>query len=68
VGTVALHLSGAVKRFGDRVVLDGLSLDVAANVRLGGRYRANRDRFNDLRAGELLELFGLADLAGSLPA
>jgi ABC-type nitrate/sulfonate/bicarbonate transport system ATPase subunit len=127
VGTVALHLSGAVKRYGDRVVLDGLDLDVArderlvvlgpsgsgkstllrvlaglevldagelsrpdgqgaatatvfqqplllpwldvaANVRLGGRYRANRDRFSDVRAGELLELFGLADLACSLPA
>ncbi|MHA6797621.1 ABC transporter ATP-binding protein (plasmid) [Pseudonocardia bannensis] len=43
-------------------------LDVEANVRLGGRYRANRGRYSDERASELLELFGLAPLAKSRPA
>lgn len=43
-------------------------LTVHDNVALGGRYRANHGRFAAPRAGELLELFGLAELAGARPA
>jgi ABC-type nitrate/sulfonate/bicarbonate transport system ATPase subunit len=127
VGTVALRLTGATKRYTDKVVLDGVDLDVERdarlvvlgpsgsgkstllrllaglepldggavsrpdggtgvigtvfqqplllpwlsvreNVALGGRYRANRARFDPVRVDELLELFGLADLAPSRPA
>jgi ABC-type nitrate/sulfonate/bicarbonate transport system ATPase subunit len=123
VGTVALRLTGGVRRYGARTVLSGLDLevrrderlvvlgpsgsgkstllrvlaglepldggtlereavaatvfqqplllpwlDVEANIRLGGRYRANRGRYSDARAAELLELFGLGELARSLPS
>ena len=40
-------------------------LDVRANVALGGRYRANRDRFDDAHVDELLALFGLDALAAA---
>jgi ABC-type nitrate/sulfonate/bicarbonate transport system ATPase subunit len=127
MGTVALRLTGAVKRYGDRTVLHGFDLDVPRdsrlvvlgpsgsgkstllrvlagleglddgdlarpdgrgaatatvfqqplllpwlsvrdNVRLGGRYRANRARYTDTHSGELLELFGLAEFADARPA
>jgi len=125
VGTVALRLTGATKRYGRRVVLSGLDLDVPLggrlvvlgpsgtgkstllrvlarleqldagrleqpdpglatavvfqqpllvpwrsvreNVALGGRYRANRARFSADRVGELLDQFGLAELADARP-
>lgn len=38
-------------------------LSVRRNVALGGRYRRNRDRFDDERVGELLEVLGLDQLA-----
>lgn len=123
MGTLALRLTGGVKDYGGRPVLDGLDLevslgdrlavlgpsgsgkstllrvladlepldagsvehgatcatvfqqplllpwlDVEANIRLGGRFKANRGRYGDARATELTELFGLADLARSRPA
>jgi ABC-type nitrate/sulfonate/bicarbonate transport system ATPase subunit len=43
-------------------------LSVADNVALGGRYRTNQRRFSRDRATELLELFGLAELASARPA
>jgi ABC-type nitrate/sulfonate/bicarbonate transport system ATPase subunit len=43
-------------------------LSVAENVTLGGRYKANQRRFSSDRATELLELFGLAELASARPA
>jgi ABC-type nitrate/sulfonate/bicarbonate transport system ATPase subunit len=43
-------------------------LSVADNVALGGRYRANQRRYSSERTGELLELFGLGELARSRPA
>ncbi|HEY1970150.1 MAG TPA: ABC transporter ATP-binding protein [Pseudonocardia sp.] len=124
MGTLALHLSGATKRYGSRAVLSGLDLDVPRrgrlavlgpsgsgkstlmrvlaglepldggsvehaddlvtavvfqqpllapwltireNVALGGRYRANRSRFRMEQVDELLDRFGLADLAGARP-
>ncbi len=42
-------------------------LTVRENVALGGRYRANRTRFDHEHVDELLALFGLADLADALP-
>jgi sulfate transport system ATP-binding protein/sulfonate transport system ATP-binding protein len=42
-------------------------LTVRANVELGGRYRSNHGRFTSDRADELLERFGLGDLADALP-
>lgn len=127
MGTVALRLTGATKRYPNKVVLDGADLDVERdarlvvlgpsgsgkstllrllaglellddgmlsrpdgstgvigtvfqqplllpwrsvreNVALGGRYRANRQRFDPASVDELLELFGLADLAPARPA
>ncbi|ASE12257.1 ABC transporter [Kocuria rhizophila] len=38
-------------------------LSVRRNVALGGRYRRNRDRFDEERVGELLEVLGLDQLA-----
>lgn len=38
-------------------------LSVRRNVALGGRYRRNRDRFDEERVGELLEVLGLGQLA-----
>jgi ABC-type nitrate/sulfonate/bicarbonate transport system ATPase subunit len=43
-------------------------LSVAENVSLGGRYRANQRRFQAEHSSELLERFGLAELASSRPA
>ena len=43
-------------------------LTVRENVALGGRYRANRGRFEVKRAAELLELFGMAELSGAHPS
>jgi ABC-type nitrate/sulfonate/bicarbonate transport system ATPase subunit len=130
VGTVALRLNGATKRYGATTVLDRIDLDVERdsrlvilghsgsgkstllrvlagleeldageltrpdladgrsavvgtvfqqplllpwltvreNVALGGRYRANRDRFDAARVEELLEIFGLLGLADAVPA
>ncbi|TCK22051.1 ABC transporter ATP-binding protein [Pseudonocardia endophytica] len=42
-------------------------LDVAGNVALGGRYRANRGRYDDARARDLLDVFGIAELTASRP-
>lgn len=42
-------------------------LDVRDNVALGGRYRANRGRVDVARVEELLDLFGLRELAGARP-
>ncbi|WP_433296637.1 ABC transporter ATP-binding protein [Pseudonocardia sp. CA-142604] len=127
MGTVALRLTGATKRYPGKTVLDGVDLDVERdarlvvlgpsgsgkstllrllaglepldagtvsrpdggtgvmgtvfqqplllpwlsvreNVALGGRYRVNRERFEPTRVDELLDLFGLADLAPARPA
>lgn len=38
-------------------------LSVRRNIALGGRYRRNRDRFDDEHVGELLEILGLSHLA-----
>ncbi|GEC98572.1 nitrate ABC transporter ATP-binding protein [Kocuria varians] len=38
-------------------------LSVRRNLALGGRYRRNRDRFDERHVAELLEILGLADLA-----
>lgn len=43
-------------------------LNVRDNVALGGRYRANRDRVDAAGVDELLDLFGLRDLAGARSA
>ncbi|WP_028921532.1 ABC transporter ATP-binding protein [Pseudonocardia acaciae] len=125
MGTVALRLTNAVKRYGHHTVLRGLDLDVELgarlvvlgpsgggkstllrvlaglepldggeltrpggasttamvfqqplllpwlsvrdNVALGGRYRANRTRYATDRAAELLDRFGLAELADARP-
>ena len=62
MGTVALRLTGAGKRYGDRPVLDGLDLDVARHARLvvlgpSGSGKATLLRLlaglEDLDAGEL---------------
>jgi ABC-type nitrate/sulfonate/bicarbonate transport system ATPase subunit len=42
-------------------------LTVRQNVGLGGRFRANRVRFEQAHADRLLNSFGLADLAGRYP-
>lgn len=42
-------------------------LTVRENIRLGGRFAANRDGFDASFADELLEHFGLANLADSYP-
>ncbi|MGW0892787.1 ABC transporter ATP-binding protein [Saccharopolyspora sp. NPDC002578] len=42
-------------------------LTVRDNVLLGGRYRANRDRFAPVWADELVSRLGLAELADSYP-
>ena len=38
-------------------------LSVRQNIALGGRYRRNRDRFDDAHVDELLGILGLAELA-----
>ncbi|GEO92088.1 MULTISPECIES: ABC transporter ATP-binding protein [Kocuria] len=38
-------------------------LSVRANIALGGRYRRNRDRFDEAHVDELLGILGLAELA-----
>lgn len=38
-------------------------LSVRQNIALGGRYRRNRDRFEDSRVDDLLEILGLVPLA-----
>ena len=38
-------------------------LSVRQNIALGGRYRRNRDRFEDARVDDLLEILGLVPLA-----
>ncbi|SFN73429.1 sulfate transport system ATP-binding protein/sulfonate transport system ATP-binding protein [Pseudonocardia ammonioxydans] len=43
-------------------------LTVRENVRLGGRYRANRDRFTDTHADALLDRVGMAGHADAPPA
>ncbi|BBG05005.1 MULTISPECIES: ABC transporter ATP-binding protein [Pseudonocardia] len=125
MGTVALALTGAVRRYGPRTVLDEVDLEiergdrqvvlgptgsgkstllrvlaglepldggtlhrpgdpvtatvfqeplllpwltVRENVRLGGRYRANRSRFDDAHADALLDRFGMAGHAEARPA
>jgi sulfate transport system ATP-binding protein/sulfonate transport system ATP-binding protein len=130
VGTVALRLTGATKRYGGRTVLDGVDLDVERdsrlvvlghsgsgkstllrvlagleqldagelsrpdladgrsavvgtvfqqplllpwltvreNIALGGRYRANKGRFDNAHVEELIDLFGLREQADLLPA
>ncbi|MFC4947282.1 ABC transporter ATP-binding protein [Pseudonocardia sp. GCM10023141] len=125
MGTVALRLTGATKRYGNTAVLDGLDLEVAQdsrlvvlghsgsgkstllrvlagleqldagevsrpggavvgtvfqqplllpwlsvrdNIALGGRFRANRARFESAHVDELLDVFGLAELAAARPA
>lgn len=42
-------------------------LTVRENIRLGGRFAANKDGFDPAFADELLSHFGLADLADSYP-
>jgi ABC-type nitrate/sulfonate/bicarbonate transport system ATPase subunit len=42
-------------------------LSVRENVALGGRYRANRTRFAPDRVSQLLEAFGLGELADARP-
>lgn len=130
MGTVALRLTGATKRYGDNAVLDGVDLDVERdsrlvvlghsgsgkstllrvlagleeldsgaltrpdagdgrgavvgtvfqqplllpwltvrdNIALGGRYRANKARFDAAHVEELIDLFGLRAQADSLPS
>jgi len=40
-------------------------LSVRGNIALGGRYRRNRDRFDETRVEELMEILGLSALAGT---
>ncbi|GAY08885.1 ABC transporter ATP-binding protein [Pseudonocardia sp. N23] len=130
MGTVALRLTGATKRYGAAAVLDGVDLDVERdsrlvvlghsgsgkstllrvlagleeldsgsltrpdaadgrgavvgtvfqqplllpwltvreNIALGGRYRANKARFDTAHVEELIDLFGLRPQADSLPS
>jgi sulfonate transport system ATP-binding protein len=67
--------AGTVERPGDPVTATVFQeplllpwLTVRDNVGLGGRYRANRDRYDSGHAGALLERLGMSAHADDLPA